>query len=422
MATYKVIQDIEAEDKLLGPLTLRQFIYAAIVAVSGFIAFRLLFVAWWLAMPLLPVMILFGVLAAPFGHDQPSEVWLLAKIRFFLKPRRRIWDQSGVKELVTITAPKRIERNLTNNLSQDEVRSRLQALANTIDSRGWAVKNVDINMLSQPAYVHQDSDRLIDASNIPQQASVIDVTAVDDMLDERNNPTAQHLDKMIHASAQNRREQLITQLQEGTIPTPSSTQTNGQQADYWFLNSTNGQPVPTKNGYAAFDHNPLVMPGGSGSKATAQVSADEERALLDQIHHQQEEDPNTFGHMKVIQPLSARGRRNGRHSVPEKTRAAHQKRRKERDGTDSVDDTYTAEHQGMGSQLGYGMPGDPMAQVGGAQQSTYTPQNTPMKTPSDPVILELANNDDLNVATIARQANKIQEEKMANGEVVIKLH
>ena len=28
MATYKVIQDIEAEDKLIGPLTLRQFIYA----------------------------------------------------------------------------------------------------------------------------------------------------------------------------------------------------------------------------------------------------------------------------------------------------------------------------------------------------------------------------------------------------------
>ena len=34
MATYKVIQDIEAEDKLLGPLTLRQFIYAAVAGVS----------------------------------------------------------------------------------------------------------------------------------------------------------------------------------------------------------------------------------------------------------------------------------------------------------------------------------------------------------------------------------------------------
>ena len=69
MATYKVIQDIEAEDKLLGPLTLRQFIYAIIVFVSGFIAFKLAFVAWWLVIPFLPHMILFSVLAAPFGHD-----------------------------------------------------------------------------------------------------------------------------------------------------------------------------------------------------------------------------------------------------------------------------------------------------------------------------------------------------------------
>lgn len=39
MATYKVIQDIEAEDKLVGPLTLRQFIYAAIAAVCAYISF-----------------------------------------------------------------------------------------------------------------------------------------------------------------------------------------------------------------------------------------------------------------------------------------------------------------------------------------------------------------------------------------------
>ncbi len=30
MATYKVLQDIEAEDKLLGPLTLKQFIFAVV--------------------------------------------------------------------------------------------------------------------------------------------------------------------------------------------------------------------------------------------------------------------------------------------------------------------------------------------------------------------------------------------------------
>src|SRR5690606_14612536 len=102
MATYKVIQDIESEDKLLGPLTLRQFIYAIIVLVMGFIAFRLALVNPLLALPFVPPILFFGLLAAPFGHDQSSEVWLLAKIRFMLKPRRRIWDQSGMQELVTI--------------------------------------------------------------------------------------------------------------------------------------------------------------------------------------------------------------------------------------------------------------------------------------------------------------------------------
>ena len=39
MATYKVIQDIEAEDKLIGPLTLRQFIYAGICAVTLYLSY-----------------------------------------------------------------------------------------------------------------------------------------------------------------------------------------------------------------------------------------------------------------------------------------------------------------------------------------------------------------------------------------------
>jgi hypothetical protein len=44
MAVYKVIQDIEAEDKLLGPLTLKGFIYAMIAGTCAYINFRLLMV------------------------------------------------------------------------------------------------------------------------------------------------------------------------------------------------------------------------------------------------------------------------------------------------------------------------------------------------------------------------------------------
>ena len=39
MATYKVIQDIEAEDKLVGPLTLRQFVYGGIAALCAYLSF-----------------------------------------------------------------------------------------------------------------------------------------------------------------------------------------------------------------------------------------------------------------------------------------------------------------------------------------------------------------------------------------------
>jgi hypothetical protein len=44
MAVYKVIQDVEAEDKLLGPLTLKGFIYALIAATCAFIEFKLVFI------------------------------------------------------------------------------------------------------------------------------------------------------------------------------------------------------------------------------------------------------------------------------------------------------------------------------------------------------------------------------------------
>src|SRR6202167_364448 len=98
MATYKVIQDIEAEDKLVGPLTLRQFIYAGIAALSGYLGFLTASKgAPFMLGVFAPITFVCGFFAFPWGKDQPTEVWALAKIRFFLKPRRRIWDQTGAQ-------------------------------------------------------------------------------------------------------------------------------------------------------------------------------------------------------------------------------------------------------------------------------------------------------------------------------------
>lgn len=352
MATYKVIQDIEAEDKLIGWMTPRQAIYAAIVVVTGFIGFLLTINgAWWLAIFFLPHMILFAVLSGPFVHDQPSEVWLLAKIQFFLKPRRRIWDQSGLKELVTVTVPKRIERQLTDGLSQREVKSRLHALANTIDSRGWAVKNVNVNLYAQPNYATAGiaTDRLIDLNALPQEVPNYDITAQDDILDERSNPTAQNLQRMIEQSSQQHRQQVVAQMQQPTANTPAQP-----QPDYWFLNANSGQQPQSQPGFTTFNGASTVSPGAQPDPVAASTtgpSIDDQAALLTKIKSDKKGPAQSKKHLRTITPLSEQR------------------------------------------------------------------QAPPPPTPS-PVITQLAQNNDLNVSTIARQAKKNTPD---DGEVVISL-
>ena len=210
MATYKVLQDIEAEDHILGPLTFRQFLYG----LSSVFFFYLCFIAitkaiYLLLIFVLPPALFSGFLAFPFGRDQPTEVWALAKLRFIVKPKKRIWNQSGIKELVTITVPKHVEVRLTNGLSQTEVKDRLEALASTIDSRGWVVKN--INNL---AYTTNDNERLINVSAIPQPVPDYEDDPQLDMLDEKNNPLAMNINQKIELATQEHHQQIIRSLSD----------------------------------------------------------------------------------------------------------------------------------------------------------------------------------------------------------------
>lgn len=237
MATYKVIQDIEAEDKLIGPLTLRQCIYGAIAVLAGYLSFLAISKhAGFLVIFFLPFMVFGGFFAFPWSREQPTEVWALAKLRFMIKPRRRIWNQSGIKELVTITVPKKIERTYTNGLTQTEVSSRLRALADTIDTRGWAVKNIDVTTYTQSNGMSNDtSDRLVDASALPREVPLLDDSKELDILDMQSNPVARQLDNLMTASADARRQKLTNDLHDAVLPEPVTPASQAPRADYWFL-------------------------------------------------------------------------------------------------------------------------------------------------------------------------------------------
>ena len=78
MAVYKVPQDVEAEDKLIGPFGFRQFIYLLIVAFFGFVAFLLGRIFIGLILIPAPIILFFLAIALPLRKDQPTEVYLAA--------------------------------------------------------------------------------------------------------------------------------------------------------------------------------------------------------------------------------------------------------------------------------------------------------------------------------------------------------
>ena len=140
MATYKVPQDVEAEDRLLGPFTFRQFVYLLIAAIAGALAAALFQIFPLLAILPLPVIIFFLILALPLKKDQPMETYLAAIVSFYMKPNKRFWRPGQGETTIQITAPKIVEKSRTRDLSEEEASHRLSFLSNLIDSEGYAIR------------------------------------------------------------------------------------------------------------------------------------------------------------------------------------------------------------------------------------------------------------------------------------------
>ena len=164
MAQYKVPQDVEAEDKLLGPFTFRQFIYLLIAAAGIAGAWGLFQVFPLLALIPLPFVFFFGILALPVRKDQPMETYLAAVISFYLKPNRRIWTAGQRESTIKIIAPKKVEKSRTRDISEEEASHRLSFLATIVDSEGYAIRG-DSSMKEEYAAEANTIEDVLDADN-----------------------------------------------------------------------------------------------------------------------------------------------------------------------------------------------------------------------------------------------------------------
>jgi hypothetical protein len=231
MAGYKVPQDVEADDKLIGPFSFRQFIYLIIVAIAGFVGYLLSKIFIGLAIIVLPIIVLFGAIALPLRKEQPMETYLVAVVRFFLKPRVRMWSPEGTISMVTITAPKSVEQHLTKDFSGDEAAQRLSYLAQVVDTGGWASRG-----LQHP------NDNMSDIV-------VAEAQATRDIFDE-DTSVSRSFNQMINQSDEQRKQQLVSQFQQA-IAQPGSTTIGSLPVD------------PNYNPYPSSMHQKVLMPIGN---------------------------------------------------------------------------------------------------------------------------------------------------------------
>jgi len=245
MATYKVPQDVEAEDKLLGPFSLKQVIFIILFFGTAWMAFALSRIALPLGIVMLPFLVVFGVFGFVQRKDQPVEVYLAALVRFYLKPHKRIWNQDGFDQRVVITAPRIVEVKRFRDISQNEVKNRLGSLANMMDSRGWAAKGL----------VTTPSDRLV---KIASPRSELEAAVNTDIMDEQAK-VSQKFDQLIQKRANDTREEAIQRMHQVQTAPPQSA-------------SPTAAPTAHFNPYPADIRQKVISPIGDNESADAKTT------------------------------------------------------------------------------------------------------------------------------------------------------
>lgn len=360
MAQYKVPQDVEAEDKLLGPFTFRQFIYLMII--GGLIGLGVLL--WGIFPPLViilvPPILLLGALALPLKKDQPMETYLSAVVSFYLKPHVRTWEPGEPESTITITAPKQTEEKHIKDLDQDEAMHRLSFLADIIDTEGYAIKGITPN-------------------NGVKEEIYAEANSTMDMFD---NPTASNnsISQTLQDNAASRHtaaiNQMRTAIENSQQLTQAAIQAN-QSISPASQTTAQSQPINPSPALSSVQSTPTSMPPSPQPPALPQNPTITEPIVST---NQSLETP-------VENPLNDTAiKTNDIIIKPDSTTTE----------TETEEKSVTTE-----------------AVAKPETERKTAPEQT------DPSLLDLANNNDFSIETIAKQAKRIQEKK--NDEVYISL-
>lgn len=395
MAQYKVPQDVEADDKLLGPFSFRQFVYLMIIGGLVAVGFLLWQIFPLLIIILVPPILLLGVLALPLKKDQPMETYLAAIVTYHLKPHTRIWEPGEPEATIVITAPKKTDEVHLKDISQEEASHRLSFLADIVDTEGYAIKG------GIKEDVYAEANKTKDIFEMAQTST---------------------LNQALQSNANTHHQELVNQMREA-IERNNAFTANNTTIGHHFNNPQvqplnqptpyTTQPMPTNNTFNTIAPAPTPQP-------TVNTSFSEVSSPFNQ-------NPVSTTNSAIIQPDLP---------IPETaTTPSYNEQMAKKSEYLPEDEIERLEgketrHEDEQQQVDYyenqisntdETPSEPEQSSKPQPEAQPQPEPEPEPEPSQEMI-DLANNPDFSIETIAQQANRISENNNNKDEVYVSLH
>ncbi|MSR68678.1 PrgI family protein [Candidatus Saccharibacteria bacterium] len=182
MAQYKVPLDIEAEDKILGPLSLRQFIYVIIGLLwAGLMWLLFSKIIVLMIVLIIPITGFFLLLGFGRRQEQSFESYFVAVLQYFVVPRVRVWD----KDLTQVELVKKVDIAPEVIPLKNINMGSLKQLALVMDTHG-AQKDPTIQLVDSTNQAAAYGQRIVDPAALAGSAitsSGLILTQQDDVLD-----------------------------------------------------------------------------------------------------------------------------------------------------------------------------------------------------------------------------------------------
>jgi hypothetical protein len=151
MKQFTVPQFIDVEDKIIGPITTRQFIIIIVAGIVLFLEYKLSDIALFILIGI-PTILLFGIFAFVKVNGVPFHFFALNIITTLKKPALRVWRRQIVlpKNLSELKKNKdqEAEESVKVRVRPPVTKSRLSDLSIIVDTGGVYSGNSSIKDLN----------------------------------------------------------------------------------------------------------------------------------------------------------------------------------------------------------------------------------------------------------------------------------